>query len=230
MAAFFNSFEFTCILRILLSVACGAVIGFERTKRSKEAGVRTHCILCCASAAFMLLSKYAFSDISVNGTYPFGSKEADAARLAAGVISGIGFLGTGVIFRNGNTVKGLTTAAGIWATGAVGLACGAGMYVIAVCLTIVIVLIQFLLHRFSIGSDAFSNSEIHITFVDSPEIRQVLKEKCEEYGIHVVSSKITNGVDGLKDMVLFVRQRTEVPFQEMLAFMDSHPEIKHLRM
>ena len=90
----YDNLEF--LFRILLSAALGAAIGLERTKRQKEAGVRTHCIIACASAVFMILSKYAFIDTAALD----GSRGADTARIAAQVVSGISFLGAGVIFKN----------------------------------------------------------------------------------------------------------------------------------
>ena len=219
-----------CIARILLAIACGGVIGLERTKRSKEAGIRTHCILAASAALLMIISKYGFRDIVSDGVYLYGTKDADAARVAASVVAGIGFLCSGVIFRNGNTVKGLTTAAGIMATAAVGMACGAGLYVVAIFCTLCVVAIQLLLHRFSVGNDAFSNSEIHIVFEDSTELRKVLKKKCEELEIHIVSSRIICTSDGCKDMVLMVRQKRVIPFEEVLKFMDENPGIRTLNM
>ena len=118
----FDNLEF--FVRILLSTVLGALVGLERTKRQKEAGIRTHCIIACAAAVFMILSKYAF----VDPTTALSARGVDGARIAAQVVSGISFLGAGVIFKNGNSVRGLTTAAGIWATSAIGMAIGAGLY------------------------------------------------------------------------------------------------------
>ena len=118
----FDNLEF--FIRIVLAAALGALVGLERSKRQKEAGVRTHCIIACTSALFMILSKYAFMDlVDISGI-----RGADPARIAAQVVSGISFLGAGVIFKNGNSIRGLTTAAGMWGTAAVGMAIGAGMY------------------------------------------------------------------------------------------------------
>ena len=114
--------------RILLAGVFGAAIGFERTRRFKEAGIRTHVIVCTASALMMLVSKYGFVDFPAPGGLFSEMRPADPARIAAQVVTGISFLGAGVIFKNGSTVKGLTTAAGIWATAGIGLAVGAGMY------------------------------------------------------------------------------------------------------
>jgi len=146
-------------LRILAACACGAAIGYERSRRFKEAGIRTHVIVCCAASLIMIVSKYGFADLgtAAAGYYP-GTHGADPARVAAAVISGIGFLGAGAIFRNKNAVKGLTTAAGLWATAGIGLAIGAGMYWLGIVTSGIICLMQYLMHHFTVGSDAFQNS------------------------------------------------------------------------
>lgn len=127
------------IIRIFIAAACGFVIGMERKSRSKEAGIRTHTIVCMASAIMMIVSKYGFTDM--------GEKASDYGRIAAQVVSGIGFLGAGIIFYKRDFLHGLTTAAGIWATSGIGLAIGSGMLVIGVFSTIVLVLLQVILHR-----------------------------------------------------------------------------------
>ena len=103
----YDNLEF--LIRLLLSAGLGALVGLERSKRQKEAGVRTHCIIACTSALFMILSKYSFIDVTTID----GLRGADPARIAAQVVSGISFLGAGVIFKNGNSIRGLTTAAGM---------------------------------------------------------------------------------------------------------------------
>lgn len=126
----------------------GALVGLERTKRQKEAGIRTHCIIACAAAVFMILSKYAF----VDPADVLGLAGADGARIAAQVVSGISFLGAGVIFKNGNSIRGLTTAAGIWATSAIGMAIGAGMYWVGLITTVIMMVAQVVLHRFPVAA------------------------------------------------------------------------------
>ncbi len=150
-------------LRIILATFLGAIIGLERTKRSKEAGIRTHCIIAGAAALFMVISKYAFFDMAD----AVGSRGADPARIAAQVVTGISFLGAGVIYKNGNTVKGLTTAAGIWATAAVGMACGSGLYWVAIFMAVLILGVQLLMHHFNVGYDAYSNGEIRMTLINT---------------------------------------------------------------
>ena len=124
------------LLRIIVAGLCGVAIGFERLNRSKDAGVRTHCIVAVGAALMMVISKYGFFDAA-----------SDGARIAAQVVSGIGFLGAGMIFVHKNSITGLTTAAGIWATSGVGLAIGAGMYGLGVCAAVVIIAAQVLLHK-----------------------------------------------------------------------------------
>ena len=227
--AFFGQYPLLAYLvRILAATLCGALVGLERTKRSKEAGIRTHCIIACAAALIMIISKYGFADLLGEMGYQAGTRGADPSRIAAQVITGISFLGAGVIFKNGNTVKGLTTAAGIWAMAAVGMACGAGMYSVAFLVTFLILAVQLIMHKFNVGNDAYSNSEIRITLVDTPEIRQALKEKQKEWGITVISSRVTACGDNTLNMILQVRLKKTIPFSEAVKFMDEHPEIKSL--
>ena len=129
------------VVRLLFSAVCGFAIGFERKSRSKEAGIRTHTIVALGACLMMIISKYAFWDSS-NGEY-------DGARIAAQIVSGIGFLGTGMIVYSKGSLHGLTTAAGIWATAGVGMAVGAGgtvMYIVAIIATALIILIHLFLH------------------------------------------------------------------------------------
>lgn len=228
-AAFHGQDLLGYFLRIAVATLCGVIIGLERTKRSKEAGVRTHCIIACASALIMVISKYGFADmVDAAGNALAGSRGVDPSRIAAQVVSGISFLGAGVIFKNGNTVKGLTTAAGIWATAGVGLACGAGMYSVALIVTVLILLAQLLMHKFSIGNDAYFNGEIRITMEDTPAIRAALKAKQKELGIRIINTHITACDDNTLKLVLQVRLKQDIPFKDVMQFIDQHPEIKSI--
>lgn len=131
------------ILRVLCAVIAGFAIGYERKSRSKEAGVRTHTLVCMAAAIMMVISKYGFAD-QISGEN--GVRGADSARIAAQVVSGIGFLGAGIIVYRKDTLHGLTTAAGIWATAGIGLAFGSGMYFLGLFGTILLLVIQIVLH------------------------------------------------------------------------------------
>ena len=129
-------FELGKLLSVLLAAILGFCIGLERKMRFKEAGIRTHTLVCMGSALLMVVGKYAFGDVTT----------ADKARVAAQVVSGIGFLGAGIIMFRGQRMHGLTTAAGVWATAGVGMACGGELWIVAGGATILIIGLQFLMH------------------------------------------------------------------------------------
>lgn len=129
-----NNFEH--ILRLLMAAVCGAIIGYERTSRHKEAGIRTHVIVSMSAALMMLISKYGF----------FDQERYDGSRIAAQIVSGVGFLGAGIIFvKDSVTVSGLTTAAGIWGTAGVGMAVASGMYTLGIVSSLFIVFTNYFL-------------------------------------------------------------------------------------
>lgn len=120
--------EWNFIMRLLVAGLLGGLIGLERELRAKEAGLRTHFIVALGSALFMIISQFAFD-----------GQAHDASRVAAQVVSGIGFIGAGVIIFQKNAVRGITTAAGLWVAAAIGLACGAGMFAVSVAATLMTV-------------------------------------------------------------------------------------------
>ena len=126
--------EARILLDLLLSVVLGFIIGIERKLRMKEAGIRTHTIVCVGAALMMVVSLHAFGD------------EADSARVAAQIVSGVGFLGAGMIVYKQHEVHGLTTAAGVWATAGVGMACGGQKYVLAIGATLILLIVQCIFH------------------------------------------------------------------------------------
>ena len=127
--------EVEMVLRLLLAAALGAIIGYQRERAGKPAGLRTHILICEGSALFTVASLYGFGSA------------ADPARIAAGIVAGIGFLGAGAIIRReGGLVGGLTTAATIWAVAAVGLAAGAGLYLASAVTTVVVLIVLLLPH------------------------------------------------------------------------------------
>lgn len=136
------------VLTIFVGAILGGAIGFEREYRSKEAGFRTHFLVGLGSALFMVLSLHGFDDIETQAGVII---QRDPARMAAQVVSGIGFIGAGTIIFRKNVVKGLTTAAGLWVTSAIGMAAGVGMYGVAVAATVMVIVclegMNFLHHR-----------------------------------------------------------------------------------
>jgi len=129
-------------LRIVISVVAGGLVGLEREWSNRAAGFRTHILVCVGATAIMLLSIYGFTAFANEVNV-----RMDPARLAAQVISGIGFLGAGAIMRNGFTISGLTTAASLWVVAAIGLCVGAGFYFVSLLTTFVVLFSLFLLNR-----------------------------------------------------------------------------------
>ncbi|WP_274649149.1 MgtC/SapB family protein [Paenibacillus humicola] len=129
-------------LRLLLSICLGGLIGFEREQSNHAAGLRTNILVCLGSCLLMLLSMYGFSDF-INEV----NVRVDPARLAAAVITGIGFLGAGTILYTGKSITGLTTAASLWVVAAIGLAIGAGFYFASVSSTLLVLLILWAFNK-----------------------------------------------------------------------------------
>ena len=189
----FDLQQWCYVLRIIIAGCCGFVIGLERKNRSKEAGVRTHAVVACASALMMVISKYGFSDTAANIA---GMRGADGARIAAQVVSGIGFLGAGMIFVHKNTITGLTTAAGVWATAGVGLAIGAGMYVVGICAAIIIVLTQIILHGNFRWLKPIKQKKLIVKGVDVADFQRHTINLLHETGINIADVSAEKTEDG----------------------------------
>lgn len=147
------------VIRLLAATFLGALIGYERELRAKGAGVRTHVLVALGAALFMIISQHGFA----------GADRFDAARVAAGVVTGIGFLGGGIIMKK-NHVSGLTTAAGLWVTGAIGMGVGCGMYLMAGVCTFLVLLCLEALNAYSIK---FGQREVTAVFSSEDEMALV---------------------------------------------------------
>ena len=174
-------------LRVLAAAFVGAVIGYEREIRAKGAGMRTHVLVALGSALFMIVSQFGFE----------GAPRFDAARVAAGVVGGLGFLGGGIIMKTKNHVSGLTTAAGLWVTGSLGLAAGCGMYALSgICLVLVL----------NSSSIKFGDREVNAVF-SSPD-QEAIKEALTNLGRRVKDYSISKQENGYKlEAVLHVPKK-----------------------
>lgn len=217
----YDNLEF--LIRLLLSAALGALVGLERSKRRKEAGIRTHCIIACTSALFMIVSKYAFLDcVTLDGL-----RGADPARIAAQVVSGISFLGAGVIFKNGSSIRGLTTAAGMWGTAAVGMAIGAGMYWLGLMEAVVLVVIQLVLHRFRVGGDAEITQEVTVHMTDSDGLMQAFDCLVREHRGKITDSTLTRE-DSMLCLEVSIRLPDPITHEEALRFLRENPGVRKI--
>jgi len=143
-----NMITYEFVLRLFVAAILGGVIGLEREYRAKEAGFRTHFLVALGSGLFMILSQFGFDDVL--GHYEQVS--LDPSRIASQVVTGIGFIGAGTIIFQKHVVRGLTTAAGLWVTSAIGMTAGAGMYVLSIATTVLVLLcleaLYFILQHF----------------------------------------------------------------------------------
>ncbi len=165
------------LAELTLAFVLSALVGVEREIRQKSAGLRTHTLVGVSAALIMLISKYGFMDVLANGRIVL-----DPSRVAAQVISGIGFIGGGVIFMRRDVVRGLTTAASIWFTAALGMACGAGLPVLAVATTVghfVIMLVFPKLAR-RLPRPRRTATELFISHEDGRELLRTILIKCTE--------------------------------------------------
>ena len=171
-------------VRLLVAALCGGLIGFERSKLRKSAGIRTHMVVAVAAALIMLVSKYGFADVvSTNGI------DLDPSRIAAQIVSGISFIGAGTILVRRSQISGLTTAAGVWAVAAIGMAVGAGLYAISLIATLMIVLVQRYFHDDSLINALMRTVRMRLHIELSPDQKTVnlLKDYFEQQGVKGVS-------------------------------------------
>ena len=205
---YFHSFNLiSVLLRIILAALLGGLIGIERSKNGRAAGLRTHILVCLGATLASMTGLY------INYTY---GGSGDVTRIAAQVISGIGFLGAGTILvKNESFVTGLTTAACVWATGALGVALGYGFYVAAIITTFLIVLINGKLNR--LDKRVFRNAKdvrLSIEFVNAKYLNDTLKE-IEAYGWRandiIINKTKTNLPDGIGcDMILHIDSKDKI--------------------
>ena len=177
------------ILRILVAALLGGAIGLERGFRAKEAGFRTHFLVALGSAVFMILSAHGFGDVQLSE-----SQRLDVSRIAAQVVSGIGFIGAGTIIFQRQAVHGLTTAAGLWVTASIGMAAGAGMYVIAG-FTTLLVLIG--LEVLNVLFPTIGHHNLTLTVAaDSEEAVRRLTDRLKADGTGIVTYSLTKDAEG----------------------------------
>ncbi len=195
LLSFFQSHDILLLaeslIRILLSVFCGAAIGYERKSRGKGAGLRTHIIVSLASCFMMLVSQYGFLDFYAR----IGGVGHDPARMAAQIVSGIGFLGAGMIFVHKRNITGLTTAAGIWATAGIGMGIGGGMYFLSIVATVIIVLLQMVLHKYRIFQTHY-DEEFTFVVKNSKEDISNLMSLLSEFEVEILETDYEKTEDG----------------------------------
>ncbi len=180
-------FRLELLLRIIIAFFCGSFIGRERKHRGKGAGTKTHAIVAIASCLLMIISQYGFMDFLTHFDNEGININHDPSRIAAQIVTGIGFLGAGMIFVHKKTITGLTTAAGIWATAGIGMAIGAGMYFISISTTLLIIIVQYLSHTKMRFFTPATEIDMVLTVSDKDSALSHIKKIFEEEDIHIIN-------------------------------------------
>ncbi|MER2138836.1 MAG: MgtC/SapB family protein [Succiniclasticum sp.] len=210
---FTNTIHDDMILRLLVAAVLGGIVGMERGSGDRPAGFRTHILVCAGSALIMLVSMYGFEGFAdVPLKYP---NNRDSARIAAQVVSGIGFLGAGTILHEGITVRGLTTAASLWMISAIGLATGAGMYLVSIVATIITFTTLTTFHsvekRFAAASSKSDKKYIRVVASNTPELVAEVATFLTQNGIKVKTINVQNNSSNDKVVLeLYLRFNKEV--------------------
>jgi len=218
------------LLRLLISATLGGLIGIEREWSNHAAGLRTHILVCLGSTTIMLLSMYGFSQF-VNEA----NVRMDPARLAAQVISGIGFLGAGAIMRNGSEIKGLTTAASIWVVAAIGLCVGAGFHVAAVVCTIFVLISLYLLNKLEkVYKKARHNHELEVELADKAGSLSMLSEALKRHRVSIISmqvqsSRVTEGEARKVTIRLVLKANKDKKMLDAIQHISAKPDVLSLR-
>ncbi len=214
------------VVRIAVGTALGGVIGYERDIHGRPAGLRTHAVVALASATFMVVSTHlAFYQNYERG----GLIEIDGSRIAASVVSGIGFLAGGAILRTGLTIQGLTTAAGLWLVAAIGLCAGGGMYVESVAATVIGIAVLTILRRFEDKDDRI-HRRVQLTLGTAAVTVDVLIAKLLEHDLEASLQGWTKDETGsIRQVTLDVRMPRTSGERRFFSMLDPEPGIMSIR-
>ncbi|GAA3409567.1 MgtC/SapB family protein [Paenibacillus hodogayensis] len=211
------------LLRVVIAGLCGALIGYERKNRMKEAGIRTHFVVAVGAALMVVISKYGFRD-----QMGWESLAFDPSRIAAQVVSGVGFLGAGMIFMQKQTVRGLTTAAGIWTTAGIGMAIGAGLYEVGGGVTLLVLLAQKLLHGKHRWLSSPKTETLSLRLSNEPSAVERILSLLGEKGISVVGYHVEQaaGDPAALHLEMSLRFSGHVRVEQLMPIIQEFPFIQ----
>jgi putative Mg2+ transporter-C (MgtC) family protein len=216
------------LARMGTGMVLGAAIGYERERTGHPAGLRTHLLVALASATFMLVSTQFIYFQS------YGNDDhiaVDTSRIAASVVTGIGFLGAGAILRTGISVQGLTTAASLWLVAAVGLAAGGGMHLVAVASTLASLFGLTILGRIEGIRWHLCQRQVELMGPTGNLNRTVVFEELRKLGVTVTDIEYDHNIEGNESRVVFkVRLATEKRLDQMLTRLESLPGIRSVKV
>lgn len=217
-----------CCLRLGLALACGYAIGYERGNRLKQAGVRTHVIVILGACLMTIVSKYGYTDLS--GAAADGLLKWDASRIASQIVTGVSFLGAGMIIMHHRTVTGLTTAAGIWTTAGIGMAIGAGLYWAGIITTALVILVQTAFR--GDGANTFgmqtTNSDITVKVENNGRYISNILDFLEDSEVEIIAlDMIRLGTTAKLELTLGLKNGADLPrLVEKLQMMGGVKSVK----
>lgn len=207
------------LLRMFGAVVSGVLIGYEREISLKMAGVRTHVLVALTASLMMLISKYGFQDLIGLEGY-----RLDPSRIAAGVVTAVGFLGASVIFTHEMNISGLNTAAGMWATVGIGMAFGTGMYVVGIATTVIVLALQYVFHRNFKLFPTTKVEQITLKVDNSENVNRILEKVFVEKKIKISNFHVHREGQGML-LKLYVKFPAGYQLDDVLHFLEETPEI-----
>ena len=203
------------LIKIFLALVLGGALGLERQYHDKPAGFATNCLICLGAMLFTVLSEV------------MGMAGGDPGRIAAQIVTGVGFIGAGSILRDGNKISGLTTAAGVWLVAAIGMAVGYGEYLWAACCAAAILIVQLCLRRTLKWVETFRHYDtIHVTCDPSWTVVEQIQQQLEKQHIQLLQCEVTKQDDFFH--VMLVASFTEHEFQKVTRGLLEMPHVHSL--
>lgn len=217
------SVEMDYIIRLIVALILGGIIGGERETVKRPAGFRTYILVCVGSALVMITSEYILNRY-------VDMRNLDPTRMGAQVISGIGFLGAGTIIREHHKVRGLTTAAGLWTVACVGIAVGAGYYTGAIAATVIIIIILILFNKFKLK---IFKDKLYIMSIDietSSQNLELLTKKVDETDIELVQVIFSRCEDGIETFSITLSMSFESEINDMIVKLYNISRVKKVKV
>ena len=226
MATLLENLEVEILLRIFMACICGLLLGLERTKHQKAAGVRTYVIVALGAVIFTIISKYGFLDVLGND-----GVRVDVSRVACNIVTGVGFLGAGTIFVRGDRIQGLTTSAGIWVIAAIGMAIGSGMYIIGAVTTVLVLVVQTILQN--IFEKRFVSKipgKISVSMIDKVSALETVTQLFEEQEIEIYNCNMKRSKEHMISYTFQVQMPENLNTIELVNQISDIPGVKTIEI
>lgn len=208
------------LLRVMVAALCGLAIGSEREARLKKAGIRTHTIVSMAAALMVCVSKYGFFDV-----IGYDGISLDASRVAAGVVTGVGFLGAGIILNRKTSITGITTSAGVWATLGIGMTIGAGMWVLGIGSTVILLVLQYVFHHTMHLVKEKKMGRLHLRVKEGGTSPEQVAAALAELGVRVIATHVSINRDKAVEAKMEVLFPLDFDAARLQELTEEFPEI-----